>query len=356
MKKYLLSIGALAMTFCLTAQEVKPVGVMEKKGFSIEYTLPKTAVRVVVTATKTETTAGAYAPYADKFLGISNAPQANQVTWQIEKTELDATAVPDTSRRYQIVFNEKGLMPTMYLSSAGSLVAVNAIPSADLPASPTSIPVVISTPLKVRPQDMMNEEILNAGSAAKRAELVSREIFSIRESRQDLLRGEAATTPPDGVSLKLMLDNLDSQEQSLLSLFQGETTVTRYVREFIFIPSEASTDNVLFRFSSHYGFVDSDDLSGAPYYMDVKIIEDTREIALDLKKAQKGIAYCEPGRALVTLRSGVGSLAEKEMKMSQFGRVNQLPINQFTDKKAPSSATFSAITGAIQFSGQENNE
>lgn len=50
-----------------------------------------------------------------------------------------------------------------------------------------------------------------SNSSAKMAELVAKEIYSIRESRNALLRGEADNMPKDGAQLKLMLDNLNQQ-------------------------------------------------------------------------------------------------------------------------------------------------
>ena len=69
----------------------------------------------------------------------------------------------------------------------------------------------------------MTEEILIAGSTAKMAELVAKEIYNIRESKNSLTRGQADYMPKDGAALKLMLDNLDEQEQAMMQMFAGTT-------------------------------------------------------------------------------------------------------------------------------------
>ena len=75
----------------------------------------------------------------------------------------------------------------------------------------------------------MTEEILIAGSTAKMAELVAKEIYNIRESKNSLTRGQADYMPKDGAALKLMLDNLDEQEQAMMQMFAGTTDRTEKI-------------------------------------------------------------------------------------------------------------------------------
>ena len=58
------------------------------------------------------------------------------------------------------------------------------------------------------PNDYMNEDILSAGSTAKMAELTAKDIYDIRESRNQLARGQADFMPKDGTQLRIMMENL----------------------------------------------------------------------------------------------------------------------------------------------------
>ena len=60
-----------------------------------------------------------------------------------------------------------------------------------------------------------------ASSTAKMAELVAKEIYNIRESKNALVRGQADNMPKDGAQLKLMLDNLEEQERAMTEMFSG---------------------------------------------------------------------------------------------------------------------------------------
>ena len=120
---------------------------------------------------------------------------------------------------------------------------------------------------RIDPRSFMTEEILIAGSTAKMAELVAKEIYNIRESKNSLTRGQADYMPKDGAALKLMLDNLDEQEQAMMQMFAG--TTDRIEKSFtIRIKPEADMkEKVAFRFSKKLGMLDADNLSGEPYYI-----------------------------------------------------------------------------------------
>ena len=75
--------------------------------------------------------------------------------------------------------------------------------------------------------------------------------------------------PKDGAALKLMLDNLDEQEQAMMQMFAG--TTDRIEKSFtIRIKPEADMkEKVAFRFSKKLGMLDADNLSGEPYYISI---------------------------------------------------------------------------------------
>ncbi len=128
-------------------------------------------------------------------------------------------------------------------------------------------PVIVNNNLN--PRDYMTQEILTASSISKQAELTAAEIYDIRESRSALAKGEADNMPKDGEQLKLMIDNLNTQERALLQLFKGtETTETRSF-DFVYIPTE-DKEEVLFRFSKKLGAVNADNLAGEPIYISIK--------------------------------------------------------------------------------------
>ena len=137
-----------------------------------------------------------------------------------------------------------------------------------------------------------------------------------------------------------------------MSLFVGTTTKTQQTHNYTYVPTRETSRDLAFRFSKHLGYVDKDDYAGEPYYVSIQITEDNREQfipgAKPKKRTDKGIAFCIPGKAHITLLDTKDTLAQGDIYLSQFGRVEQLPQAQFTDKKRPCSAAFTPSTGAIK--------
>lgn len=354
MKRIISLLGAALLSHLLLAQNVEQVTIGDNMNYGITYRLPQTAIRITVRAHCVKTEAGTFAPYAEKLLGLTDAAQSDETSCQITSISMQPFAMADPARTYHIEFSDKAALPTFYLDEDHCLLSINRAP--ELPAVVPPVVEAPATKLKYKPSDVMTSEMLKAGSKAKQAELVAEEVLSLRESRSDLIRGEADNTPKDGRQLELMLDNLSAQEAALLSLFVGNTTESDIEREYIYIPKEPVNRELIFRFSSEFGFVEPDDLSGAPYYLSVAMLEDNRLPELDAKqrkKVEKGIAYCVPGKARLSLQSSTETLSQGDVILSQFGHVDQLPQAQFIDKKRPTSALFVPSTGAIKLFEQE---
>lgn len=355
-KNILAAISAL--TLCagtMHAQIVQLVKPGDNLNYGITYCLPQTAVVVSVQSTCVKTVAGPYADYAERFLGIKDVIYADQSEWEINQITLHSTPVADPTRTYHIEFSEKGALPAFYLTDDRCLCSINRAPQVFEPLPAEKTEEVKGKPA-IQASDVLTGEILKAGSKTKQAELIAQEIFSIRESRTLLIKGEADNMPGDGASLQLMLDNLQAQEDALLTLFIGTSTQSTQTRNYTYIPTRETSRDLVFRFSKHLGFVDADDYAGEPYYISLQITEDARQQVVDpkgKKRLDKGIAYCIPSKAHLTLLNNKGNLAEGDMLMGQFGRVEQLPQAQFTDKKRPCSASFNATTGAIKLFEQQ---
>lgn len=352
-KSILALVATLVITQRTMAQEAVQVSVGDNMNFGITYSLPKTVVRATVDALCTKSVAGPYAAYAEKFLGLSDVLLEDKTHWEVQRITLDNYAVADTSRTFHIDFNPKGALPTFYFTDDRCLWAVNQAPQV-MPQKVVDEETKIVSAGKsiVKASDVLTSEILKAGSKVKQAELIAQEIFSIRESRTLLIKGEADNMPGDGASLQLMLDNLTAQEDALLSLFVGSTSTSSQQQVVSFVPKDNTEREVLFRFSELLGFVEPDDMVGAPYYISVRLTEDNRMVDpvddKNRKKVDKGLAFCVPGKAHISLFSTTETLASGDMYMGQFGHVEQLPASLFTDKKKPASALFTPTTGAVR--------
>ena len=151
------------------------------------------------------------------------------VGYRIVSIVQQPVAIADTAKRYAVKFDPKTAASNVRLSDDGVLLAINTEPTRK--AETPHFVQAPRVPLPA-PRSFMSEEILSAGSTAKMAELTAQDIYEIRESRNLLVRGQADNMPKDGEQLRLMLNQLDLQNQVLTSLFVG--TVSKDTAEYTF--------------------------------------------------------------------------------------------------------------------------
>lgn len=312
----------------------------------VTYALPKTVFRVQAEAVRTEHVPGEFARYAERCLHLQNVSQERSVRYEMKRVRMVADGVPDTDKVFTVAYNPKTTAPLVRLSPQGVLWSVNSDETVEAPSLPPADRIRTSHALDAR--RYLTEEILSAASTVKMAELTAAEIYDLRESRNALLRGEADNQPKDGEALRLRLTGLQEQEDALLQLFLGYTDTVSVVQVYTVRPEEADAARPLFRFSSRFGFVDADDLSGEPYRMTVT---DRHTVQLpDAKELQKrkltGLVYNLPGTAAVTLEGEGRRWLDLTVPVAQFGTDDQLARSLF-EKNATTRVTFCPSTGGI---------
>lgn len=311
------------------------------------YFLPKTELRFKLLIEKTTYTPGEFAIYSERFLR-KPAAQDPSVDYRIVGIEMYTTAVPDSAKEFFLPIDKKHSIFNVELDHNGVLLAINA------KGKSTKKPEAFKPALKgniVNPHDFMSAEILAAGSTAKMAELTAHEIYDIRDSRNELSRGEADYMPKDGEQLRIMLANLDRQEQILLQTFQGISEKDTIQHEVVCCP-EKEGEHLVFRFSKKLGMLDIDDLGGTPYYVDVVdfgiIPEIQTEIATEKRaKDDMGITLNMPGKIKATLCEGSIALKSFECYAAQFGRLESLSSNMF-GKKFTTRLVLNPVTGNVE--------
>jgi hypothetical protein len=202
----------------------------------------------------------------------------------------------------------------------------------------------------------LSEEILRAGSTAKQAELIAKQIYRLRESRTNILTGEADNMPPDGNAYKLVMTQLDEQEKALTAMFTGTESTESGTRTFTVIPDEKDIDNrIIFRFSSKLGVVGPNDLAGAPVYLSLKNKEPRQEQILSpkeekerAKKFSAGIIYNIPNKAALQVSYNGRDYVAKECDVVQYGIRDVLVPKMSDNNKMPVKVIFYPDLGAIK--------
>ena len=350
MKKLIIATGLLMATSAHAQTEVL-TGVTRGKDYGVVYALPKTQIEIEIKANKVNYKPGEFSKYADRYLRLTNISAEPEEYWELSSVKVKPVGVPNSEATYFVKLKDKTVAPLMELTEDGLIKSINVPYSGN-----NTTKAATNTPAsqrKANPRDFLTEEILMASSTAKMAELVAKEIYNIRESKNALLRGQADNMPSDGAQLKIMLDNLNLQERAMTEMFSG--TLKEEPQTFTIRLTPKEMDNeVAFRFSKRLGVVASDDLAGEPYYISITDLKTPAIPEDDGKKKVDGVAYNVPGRAHITLTGNNKKLFDGELPITQFGTIEYLAPVLF-NKNSTVKVLFDTATGGLIKVDRENN-
>ncbi|MDD2436062.1 MAG: DUF4831 family protein [Massilibacteroides sp.] len=351
MKNYILAVGLLISIPLFSQTKIVKRTALKSNNFGITYSLPKTSLIISAEVKKSTCKAGPYYIYAEKYLGVKDVVTEDKVFYSLGKISLFNKGIPDPNRTYIVEFKAGTVAPYAYLTEDGLLCSINA------EYTPEESEIEIARkkriqPIRVADASVYSEELLMAGSVAKQAEVAAKQIYRIRESRLNILTGESDNLPPDGEAMKLVIQQLEEQEKALTNLFTGIIVEEYSDYDVTITPYDNLDKEILFRFSTHLGIVDADDLGGTPVYLNLKATERAPELdekeAAKKEKSLKGIVYNLPGKASVEIQMNKKTLYKGEVQIVQFGTQEGLAPVMFEDKKAPVKVYFYPETGTIK--------
>ncbi|SHF88589.1 DUF4831 family protein [Dysgonomonas macrotermitis] len=358
MKHYYIGLLSLLFVGGLHAQETVKMSAVRSNNYGVVYSLPKTAITVKAQATKTTRKAGEFFEYAQQYLNIANPITQDEVIYTLTDISAEVSGVADKEKSYQVEFRSNTVAPFVTLDKNGLICAINADAQFDAPSTPNNTTKTEEAKPILNPNSFLSEETLRAGSKSRQAELIAKQIFLLRETRNSILTGEADNMPPDGNAYKLVMERLDTQEKALTSLFAGTETVENIEPlTSTIIPENKNIDKqVIFRFSRRLGFVRNDDLSGAPAYLsliskeavkEAPILSPKEEKELE-KKFSKGIIFNVPGKATLKVEFGNKDWVNKSCDVVQYGIQDVLVPQMFDNNKQPIKVIFYPEMGAIK--------
>lgn len=353
--KHLLGILLFALSFtCINVTQaqtqVKKINPEFTNDGGVVYSLPKTSLVIHANITKYTYKAGPYFRYAEKYLGIKDPVTKDHTLYKLEDVRVLNEGIPDPNNTYLITFKKGTTAPFVYLTEEGLLCSINAEYSAEESELQKARKKVKQE--KVRDVSVFSEELILAGSISKQAEVAAKQIYRIRESRMNILTGEADNLPPDGEAMKIVIQQLEEEERALTNLFAGVITKQQDYYETTIEPSESPQRIIAFRFSDLRGALPSDDLGGTPIYLKTTPIQiapqlTEKELAKKMKSL-KGVVYNVPGSVMVELSKQGEILFQEELPVAQFGTKQSLTKQMFENDKAPIKVYFIPETGALK--------
>lgn len=358
MKQYYIGFLALLFATSIASQSTVQMTAVKGNNFGVSYTLPKTELYVKAKATKTSLLAGEFCEYAQPYLNISNAIVQDEVIYTLTDIVADSRGTPDKQTSYLVEFKSGSALAFVTLTKDGLICAINSQAQFDPCADKITQETANIEAVLPNANTFLTEEILRAGSKSKQAELIAKLILTLRQTKNDILTGEADAMPPDGNAYKIVMEKLDLQEKALTSLFTGtQITETLSSAEYkVDIDKDGFDKKVVFRFSQKLGFVASDDMAGAAVYLTLDNESPQKEDLLLSPKDQKelekkfsrGIIYNIPGKAKLKVEFNNKLWVNKLCDVVQFGTQDVLSPQEIDGRKEPVKVIFYPDLGAIK--------
>ncbi|MBN1598314.1 MAG: DUF4831 family protein [Bacteroidales bacterium] len=315
---------------------------------SIIYALPRTRIKITVTALKHEIIPGPYNKYAEKYLGIVGSPSVSTIMWEISDIVVNTNTEPDPDHYYALQ-TEEGKNVTsdlLEMTSNGLILKLdNYNPFIQFHDDYNDSPEPIHfTDLSVKrnidgsskpnkkgtdiPTDLpVSKKHTGVKSIEKKAEEAANFIIKIRKRRFKLLAGQYDVFP-EGQALETSVRELNELEQEYLSLFTGKIYTDTVVRNFHYIPKPGTNleRNVFCRFSEENGFLDPLGAAGKALVLELKNKEFT-SVLDHLQMPYEGpgkeniILYRIPDITEASIFYSSINILEAELKIFQYGKL-----------------------------------
>lgn len=360
-KSWIITSLALCMSMSISAQTTQKLTATKASEYGIIYTLPSTVVDITIETEKTVKKPGEFYRYAKKYFNANDAIDRESESITLKSITLTTRGIADSKQQYLMQF-KSGSTPYLILNEENLPLAINTteIPEAeeiDLPEAQAAAPTALETKAA---QQVISKEMAQSQSSAKRAELAANQLFELRQTRQDILNGQAEQMPADGESMQITLSNIQAQEDALIAMFMGTTQVSTSVKTITFTPSDEVTREIIARISASEGIIDADDLAGEPIYLTLNIVEEGKLPLTEKGEPKKfpkgGVAYNIPGKVSLKIEYSGKTFCDAIIPSAQHGVVFGIDPKLFTDKKAPAYLLFEPTTGAIKELGAINLE
>lgn len=347
-----------AVTFAaltVGAQNVQKFTANKAGDYGLSYTLPNTVLDITIETETTVSTPGEFYQYARRYFNITDPITERSTAVSVKSITINTHGEPNPEDRYLVTF-KSGYTPFMLLNPDGTPRAINSekLYTPDVMALPEPHEAELTPLQKPAARQALNEEIMQSRSTAKRAELAAAQIFALRQSRNDLITGQAEQMPPDGKAMELILNNINDQEAALMAMFVGTRATSTQVTTVSYLPkgdSDVITRRVIARVSPVTGVVDAADLSGIPVYLTLRAGErptlplNTKGQPIEVTR--DALVYRLPCDVDVVVEFDGRELASDTFQMAQYGILYGFKPGTFTDRKAPAYAVFDPTTGGI---------
>lgn len=356
MKKVFL-ILALFASLGLDAQFVitSSNNVTEDQDGGIFYYLPRNIIKLEFTVEETTYHIGPYAEFADKLMGMTDYVRENKTVFSIKDVDIQIGNEADPNAVYCISVDDRSKepMPSVILDENGIILAMgyDSVPT-DIKAKTnrfiyselyqTSKPEVtfigfLDNEIEVEEAEESDEDGEEGGKKAPkqltkedRAKAIVDKITKIRNAYFELVSGFQEVAYGTGTAY--MAENMQNLENEYISLFKGKITTSTYKKTVYYTPEANNANNsvTVAKLSVTDGIVDANG-KGDAIKIQFESINSLQNVNPMIDKGKKTsfsnkLFYRMPAKSNVKVVLSNNVIAEKQLTISQFGKIRSLSV------------------------------
>ena len=356
MKKLFL-ILALFASLGLDAQFVitSSNNVTEDQDGGIFYYLPRNVIKLEFTIEETNYYIGPYAEFAGKLMGLTEYVKEEKTVFNIKDVDIQIANEADPNAVYCISADDRGKepMPSIILDENGIIIAVgfDSVPSDIQPKANKFIYSELTQESKPEvsfigffDNEIEVEEVEEAEDGEEeggkkapkeltkedRAKAIIDKITKIRNSYFELVSGFQEVSYGDITSY--MAENMKNLENEYVSLFKGKVVTTTYKKTVYYTPDANNANNsvTVAKLSGTDGMVDANG-KGDAVKLQFESINALQNVNPMIDKGKKTsfsnkLFYRMPAKSNVKVVYGNNVIAEKQLTISQFGKIRSLAV------------------------------
>lgn len=356
MKKLFL-ILALFASLGLDAQFVitSSNNVTEDQDGGIFYYLPRNVIKLEFTIEETNYYIGPYAEFAGKLMGLTEYVKEEKTVFNIKDVDIQIANEADPNAVYCISADDRGKepMPSVILDENGIIVAVgfDSVPSDIQPKTNKFIYSELTQESKPEvsfigffDNEIEVEEVEEAEDGEEeggkkapkeltkedRAKAIIDKITKIRNSYFELVSGFQEVSYGDITSY--MAENMKNLENEYVSLFKGKVVTTTYKKTVYYTPDANNANNsvTVAKLSGTDGLVDANG-KGDAVKLQFESINALQNVNPMIDKGKKTsfsnkLFYRMPAKSNVKVIYGNNVITEKQLTISQFGKIRSLAV------------------------------
>ena len=316
---------------------------------AVVYSLPKTTVRIQVTAHREAFTAGPYAAYAQKYLGVAARTQSG-TTYTLQQITVTPFVEADQKARYAVTIPEKASTGFLQLCTQGLVAMADNYtgqpaawrfapqagaerfegidPLGNLGSETTTLYKAVRTDEGYERVPVAQDNVVEKSADRKAADAAA-VIFSLREKRQQIATGDTDATF-SGEALQAAIDEITRLEERYLSLFYGISDRSVEIKTFDVTPDKASKDQryIAFRISDRDGLLPASSPEGKAVTAEFQAEPlSAPEIGNERGKESSVVRYRTPAITRMRLVQDGKLLLENRVPVYQLGEDGTLPLN-----------------------------